>query len=86
MLILERLERDLARQYYGSLIGREVEVLVEGQVSARTGWLHGTDRRYVPVEIPGESGDVGRMISGLATRATRHCLEAEREIDDGCSQ
>ena len=86
MRILERLECDLARQYYSSLIGREVEVLVEGQSSARTGWLHGTDRRYVPVELPGGPGDVGRMISGRATRATRHCLEAEREIADGLTE
>ena len=86
MRMLERLERDLAHLYYSSLIGREVEVLVEGQISARTGWVHGTDRRYVPVELPGELGDVGRMISGQAARATRHCLEAERETDDGCTQ
>ncbi len=86
MRILERLERDLARQYYASLIGRGVEVLVEGQTTARAGWVHGTDRRYVPVEIPGGSGDVGRMISGRGLRATRDCLEAEREIADGCTQ
>ena len=86
MRILERLERDLARRYYSSLIGRELEVLVEGQTSARTGWVHGTDRRYVPVELPGGPGDVGRMISGWATRASLHYLEAEREIDDGCTQ
>ena len=86
MRILERLERDLAHLYYSSLIGREVEVLVEGQISARTGWVHGTDRRYVPVELPGGPGDVGRMISGWATRSTRYCLEAERETDDGCTQ
>lgn len=86
MGMLKRLECALAQQYYASLIGREVEVLVEGQSSARTGWVHGTDRRYVPVELPGGLGDVGRMISGRATRATRHYLEAGRETDDGFTQ
>lgn len=86
MRILERLERELARQYYSSLIGREVEVLVEGQSSARTGWIHGTDRRYVPVELPGGPDDVGRMVVGRAARATLHCLEAERETADGVPQ
>ena len=86
MRIIERLERDLSRQYHASLIGRELEVMVEGQCSARAGWVHGTDRRYVPVEIPGEAADVGQMISGRATRVTQHFLEAEREMGDGCTQ
>ncbi len=84
--ILERLERDLAHQYHASLLGRELEVMVEGECPARAGWVHGTDRRYVPIEIPGGPADVGQMISGRATRATQHFLEAERETGHGCTQ
>ena len=76
---LERLERELARQYYASLIGTQVEVLVEGQVDSRPGWVHGTDRRYAPVEIPGERGDINQMIAGRGVLATEQFLEAERE-------
>lgn len=86
MRILEGLERKLAHQYYESLIGRELEVMVEGISSERPGWVHGTDRRYVPVEIPGGPTDVGRMIQGLAARAHRHCLEAERETAHGVTR
>lgn len=76
---LERLERELARRYYASLVGTEVEVLVEGQLEGRPGWVHGTDRRYVPVEIPGQREDVNRIIYGRGIRSAAHCLEAERE-------
>jgi len=76
---LVRLERELARQYYDSLVGEPIEVLVEGQLEARPGWVQGTDRRYTPIEIPGDRRDVGRMISGRGVRAVEHCLEAERE-------
>lgn len=79
MQILERLERELAREYYATLVGTEVEVLVEGQLEHRPGWVHGTDRRYAPVEIPGHAVHIGRMVRGRGVRAVEHCLEAERE-------
>lgn len=82
MRILERLERELAQQYYASLVGTDVEVLVEGQLENRPGWVQGTDRRYVPIEIPGGSTDVARMILGRGVKASEHCLEAERETSE----
>jgi threonylcarbamoyladenosine tRNA methylthiotransferase MtaB len=77
--VLERLERELAREYHASLIGSEVDVLVEGQLEHRPGWVQGTDRRYAPIEIYGGYNDVGRMISGRAVRVTECGLEAVRE-------
>lgn len=79
MQMLERLERELAQQYYASLVGSETEVLIEGLLTNRPGWVQGTDRRYVPVEIPGNALDVARMIRGRGVKAVEHCLEAERE-------
>lgn len=79
MQVLERLERELAYQYYASLVGTDLEVLVEGQLEERPGWVHGTDRRYAPVELPGQHADVGRMIHGHAVRACERCVEAKRE-------
>ena len=75
---LEKLERELAERYYATLLGQPLEVMVEG-LSTREGWVCGTDRRYVPVEIPGTSNDIGRMCHARGVRTNRHYLEAERE-------
>ena len=75
---LEQLERELAERYYASLLGRDLEVMVESE-SIRDGWVCGTDRRYVPVELAGTSADIGQMRYGRASRTTRHFLEAKRE-------
>lgn len=80
---LEQLERELAERYYASLLGRPLEVMVEG-LSTRDGWVCGTDRRYVPVELMGTSDDIGQMCYGRASRTTRHFLEAERENSLEC--
>jgi threonylcarbamoyladenosine tRNA methylthiotransferase MtaB len=74
---LERLERELAGQYYASLVGTELEVLVEGQLDHRPGWVSGTDRRYVPVEMPGQRADVNRIVRGIGVRACEHFLVAD---------
>ena len=75
---LEQLEREMAERYYRLLVGRRLEVMVEG-LSTREGWVCGTDRSYVPVELPGTRDDIGRMCLGKGVRATRQFLEAERE-------
>jgi len=77
MARLEQLEREMAEQFYASLLGRPLEVMVETE-STRAGWVCGTDRHYVPVELPGTCNDIGRMCYGLATRTTRQFLEADR--------
>ena len=75
---LEQLERELAERYYQSLLGQSLEVMVESE-STRDGWVCGTDRRYVPVELPGTRSDIGRMKRVRAVRTTRQFLEAECE-------
>ena len=77
----KQLERELAERYYQSQLGRTLEVMVESE-STRAGWVCGTDRRYIPVELPGTRDDIGRMCHGRAIRTTRHFLEAERENPD----
>lgn len=72
------LERDLARAYYRRFIGRELEVLVEREAEDRLGWVRGTDRRYIPVELPGNASDVGQFVRAIGTRAATHHLEARR--------
>ncbi|MDA0283641.1 MAG: tRNA (N(6)-L-threonylcarbamoyladenosine(37)-C(2))-methylthiotransferase MtaB [Planctomycetota bacterium] len=76
--ILSDLERDLAEEYYQTLVGRELEVLVEGVSRKRPGWVHGNDRRYAPVEVPGTTDDIGKFVSAHGESAGRHQVTAVR--------
>ena len=84
MVRLSQLERELAERYYASLLGRTLEVMVESE-STRDGWVCGTDRHYVPVELRGTREDIGRMCRGTAVRTTCQFLEAEREVTENVS-
>ena len=75
---LARLETELTRQYASSLIGRPAEVLIEGFSSSRPGFVHGTDRRYATVELPGDSQDFGHLVDGVARRLEANELVAIR--------
>jgi threonylcarbamoyladenosine tRNA methylthiotransferase MtaB len=76
--ILGELERDLAKDYYQTLVGRELEVLVERVCKDRPGWVRGTDRRYAPVELPGTSHDIGTFVSARGEAAERQQVTAVR--------
>jgi len=78
--ILTDLERDLAREYYESLVGTELEVLVERESRNRPGWVRGTDRRYAPVELPGTPDDIGNFVRVQAELARRHNLQAGHAV------
>jgi threonylcarbamoyladenosine tRNA methylthiotransferase MtaB len=52
---LRLLERELADDYYRSLVGRRLEVLVEGADPARPGHVLGTSCRYAPVSFEGHA-------------------------------
>jgi threonylcarbamoyladenosine tRNA methylthiotransferase MtaB len=52
---LQELERELAGTYYRRLLGRTLDVLVEGAAPARPGCVLGTACRYVPVVFPGHA-------------------------------
>jgi threonylcarbamoyladenosine tRNA methylthiotransferase MtaB len=75
---LSRLEIELTRQYSATLIGRKVEVLVEGLSPTRPGFVQGTDRRYVTVELPGNSRDFGHLIAGRGLPGGSKVLLATR--------
>lgn len=72
---LARLETELTRQYASTLVDHPVEVLVEGVSASRAGFVQGTDRRYVTVEMPGDSRDFGHLVTGRAQR-----LEADELV------
>jgi len=46
------LERELADTYARRLVGRRLDVLVEGEAPTRPGWAQGTSCRQVPVWFP----------------------------------
>ena len=75
---LSRLETELTRQYVSTLIDCNVEVLVEGKSTSRPGFVQGTDRRYVTVELPGNSRDFGHLVTGHALSREGNDLVANR--------
>lgn len=60
-LRLAELEQKLRDTYFRGLIGRELEVLIESSDASRPDWLVGTSCRYAPVEVPGNSTQIGRL-------------------------
>jgi threonylcarbamoyladenosine tRNA methylthiotransferase MtaB len=72
------LEHDLALQYYQTLVGRPLQVLVEQIIQERPGYVRGSDRRYVPVELPGNQADMGRFAQGIGEGAFDRYLRAVR--------
>ncbi len=82
MKALEQLEGKLAGRYHQTLVGSESEVLAEGWSPSRSGWVQGTDRRYVTVEYPGSERDFNRIVTVRGTSAEVRCLRGER-VDNG---
>ncbi|MEZ6051483.1 MAG: tRNA (N(6)-L-threonylcarbamoyladenosine(37)-C(2))-methylthiotransferase MtaB [Planctomycetaceae bacterium] len=72
------LERQLAMHYYDTHINRDVEVLVERVCHERAGWVRGTDRHYVPVELPGTADDVGHFRIARGEKSFPEYLRANR--------
>lgn len=67
----------LARRYYESLVGRDLQVLVERESRDRPGWVSGTACRYAPVDIPGDSTSIGQIVKVRATAASDNGVIAE---------
>jgi threonylcarbamoyladenosine tRNA methylthiotransferase MtaB len=79
--ILSELERDLAHQFYSQHISassQPLEVLVERPSEHRPGFVRGTDRRYMPVELPGTEADYGHFVMCRGVTADRSGIVASR--------
>jgi threonylcarbamoyladenosine tRNA methylthiotransferase MtaB len=59
---LREIERTTARQYQESLLGRDLDVLVEGADPKRADRAQGTSCRYVPVTFRGHAANLMRQI------------------------
>lgn len=74
---LAAVEHSLARDYYQRFIGQTLEVLIEGLVDSQPGWVQGTDRHYMPVQVQGTPSDVGTVRTCVGTQVAEKCLRAE---------
>jgi threonylcarbamoyladenosine tRNA methylthiotransferase MtaB len=59
---LLELERETADRYLHSLLGRRLDVLVEGADLKRPGWVRGTSCRFVPVAFRGHAPALLRQV------------------------
>ena len=55
-----------------------LEVLAERESETRPGYVRGSDRWYMPVEVPGTIHDVGQFVTARAVWANRDGVVAER--------
>jgi len=60
---IESLQSELAAKLHASMVGSTLEVLVERTAINQPGTVRGTDRRYLPVTLPGDESDVGRLVN-----------------------
>jgi threonylcarbamoyladenosine tRNA methylthiotransferase MtaB len=63
---LRELEATLRDRYFASLRGRELQVLVEGPLTERPGYMLGTSCRYTPIELPADVKTRGNFVSAVA--------------------
>jgi threonylcarbamoyladenosine tRNA methylthiotransferase MtaB len=75
---MSELDRELALAYYRSLEGSPLEVLVEQFSEERSNHVRGTDRRYVPVEVPGGAEDFGQFVYAVGEQTFDRHLHAIR--------
>ncbi|MCI0460113.1 MAG: tRNA (N(6)-L-threonylcarbamoyladenosine(37)-C(2))-methylthiotransferase MtaB [Gemmataceae bacterium] len=68
---LRELERELAGAYQRSLMGRRLEVLVEGADPERPGHAMGTSCRYVPVSFEGHAPALLRQLVPVRVTGAR---------------
>ena len=77
---LRELERSLATSYYQELLGRRLEVLVEGADPRRPGFALGTSCRYAPVVFPAHAPAlVGKLVAVRAERVDDNVLVGRPE-------
>jgi threonylcarbamoyladenosine tRNA methylthiotransferase MtaB len=78
---LREIERELQARYLRSLVGRRLDVLVEGADPHRPGWVRGTSCRHVPVSFPGlPAALIRRSVPVNVTAATEGGLLGEPSI------
>lgn len=83
---LEQIARAGAQRYLESLVGRELEVLVESPVVGRPGWMLGTADRYVAVRLPGNCDLTGQAVRVVGRSVDGGAIEAACEEQRECQR
>jgi threonylcarbamoyladenosine tRNA methylthiotransferase MtaB len=79
---LLELERAQAAAFYRTLLGRQLDVLVEGEAAQRPGYVTGTSCRYAPVAFEGYlPALLARRVSVRATALVDGLILAHPEAD-----
>ena len=74
---LGRLGKVLQERYFGELVGRRLQVLVESPLLERPGWMMGTSDRQATVIVPGDRGLIGQFVSVVARRVAEGHIWAD---------
>ncbi|QGJ71288.1 Threonylcarbamoyladenosine tRNA methylthiotransferase MtaB [Planctomycetales bacterium 10988] len=72
---LLELETQLKVQYYQQLVGKTLEVLIEGSDPQRPGWQQGTTCRYAPISFYAPDSAPGDLVKVQATKLAGETLE-----------
>jgi len=78
---LEEVERELRADYYRSLLGRRLTVLVEGPSELNPGGWAGTSCRYAPVELRSAKGIASDLVEVKGSRITDCGLRIEATVE-----
>ena len=60
---LAELGAELRRRYFHSLLGHQLDVLVESQCARNPRFVAGTSCRYAPVQFPGTASMAGKFVT-----------------------
>src|SRR5262249_46807476 len=82
---LLQMERELAAAYHRELLGRTLDVLVEGADPSRPGFARGTSCRYAPVSFPGHAPPLlRRRVRGRGTAVEGDGIVGEPTVGTSC--
>ncbi len=74
---LGKLGKVLRSRYFQSLLGRSLQVLVEGAIPGRPGWVGGTSDYHAPVALPGGQELLGRFAYVVGQRVENGWIVGE---------
>ena len=74
--VLAQWASTLRDRYFHTLLGRELQVLVEPRAASRAGFLLGTACRYAPVELPSQGAKIREFVRITAGEVADGCIRA----------
>jgi len=73
---LAELETELRDDYFASLLGKRLRVLVESPLKDRPGYTVGTSCRYAPVRLSNATAEIGEMVEVVAEEMSDGHIQA----------